>query len=143
VKSDAFADGRPIPADYTCQGTGDPPPLRWSGSMPGEKNIAVVVKDTDAPGGGFIHWIVVDLPGDATSLHIDDLPDGAQEAANSRGGTGWTPPCPPSGTHHYHFVVYALDGPTGLPDSASITDALAAIRGHYIGYGELVGTVAG
>ena len=32
---------------------------------------------------------------------------------------------------------------TGLPDSAATKDALAAIKGHYIGYGELVGTVAG
>ena len=45
----------------------------------------------------------------------------------------WTPPCPPSGTHHYHFTGYALDGPTGLPDSASIKDALAAIQGHVLG----------
>ena len=82
------------------------------------------------------------LPANATKLDIDNLPDGAQEAVNSDGGTGWTPPCPPSGTHHYHFTVYALDGPTGLPDSAPTKDALAAIKGHYIGYGELVGTVA-
>ena len=143
VKSDAFADGKPIPEQYTCKGDGDPPPLSWSGSVPGTKNFAVVVKDPDAPNGGFLHWIVVDLPGDANHLDIDDLPDGAQEAVNSDGGTGWTPPCPPSGTHHYHFTVYALDGPTGLPDSAPIKDALAGIQGHYIGYGELVGTVAG
>jgi len=143
VKSDAFADGKPIPTQYTCKGDGDPPPISWSGSIPGAKNLAVVVNDTDAPNGGFVHWIVVDLPGNATSLDVDDLPDRAQEAVNSDGGTGWTPPCPPSGTHHYHFTVYALDGPTGLPDSAATKDALAAIKGHYIGYGELVGTVAG
>jgi len=142
VKSDAFADGKPIPDQYTCKGDGDPPPLSWSGNVAKAKNLAVVVKDTDAPNGGFLHWIVVDLPANATSLNIDDLPDGAQEAVNSDGGTGWTPPCPPSGTHHYHFTVYALDGPTGLPDSASVPDALAAIKGHNIAYGEIVGTVA-
>jgi Raf kinase inhibitor-like YbhB/YbcL family protein len=143
VKSDAFGDGKAIPQQYTCEGDGDPPPLSWSGSISGTKNFAVVVKDTDAPNGGYLHWIVVDLPASANHLDIDDLPDGAQEALNSDGGTGWTPPCPPSGTHHYHFTVYALDGPTGLPDSAPVKDALAAIQGHYIGYGELVGTVAG
>jgi Raf kinase inhibitor-like YbhB/YbcL family protein len=142
VKSDAFADGKPIPERYTCKGDGDPPPVSWSGNVSGAKNLAVVVKDTDAQGGGFVHWIVLDLPANTTKLEIDNLPDGAQEAVNSDGGTGWTPPCPPSGTHHYHFTVYALDGPTGLPDSAPVEDALAAIKGHYIGYGELVGTVA-
>jgi Raf kinase inhibitor-like YbhB/YbcL family protein len=142
VKSDAFADGKPIPTQYTCKGDGDPPPLSWSGSVAGAKNLAVVVNDPDAPNGGFIHWVVIDLPANATKLDIDNLPEGAQEAVNSDGGTGWTPPCPPSGTHHYHFTVYALDGPTGLPDSASVQDAIAAIKGHYLAYGELVGTVA-
>jgi Raf kinase inhibitor-like YbhB/YbcL family protein len=141
VKSDAFADGKPIPERYTCKGDGDPPPLTWSGTVSGAKNLALVVNDPDAPNGGYVHWIVVDLPANATKLDIDNLPDGAQEAVNSDGGTGWTPPCPDSGTHHYHFTVYALDGPTGLPDSAPTADALAAIKGHYVGFGELVGTV--
>jgi len=141
VKSTAFADGKPIPEQFTCKGDGDPPPLTWSGTA-GAKAVAVVVKDTDAPNGGFVHWIVVDLPGNATALEIDNLPEGAQEALNSDGGTGWTPPCPPSGIHHYHFTVYALDGPTGVPDSGSIDDAMAGIKGHYTGYGEVVGTVA-
>jgi Raf kinase inhibitor-like YbhB/YbcL family protein len=143
VKSGAFADGKAIPEQYTCKGDGDPPPLSWSGAPAGTKNFALVVKDSDGPNGGFVHWIVVDLPATANTLDIDDLPDGAQEAVNSDGGTGWTPPCPPSGTHHYHFTVYALDGPTGVPDSASIDDAMAGIKGHYIAYGEVVGTVAG
>jgi Raf kinase inhibitor-like YbhB/YbcL family protein len=143
VTSAAFADGKPIPEQFTCKGDGDPPPLTWSGTASGAKNLAVVVNDPDAPNGGYVHWIVLDLPANATKLDIDNLPDGAQEAVNSDGGTGWTPPCPPNGTHHYHFTVYALDGPTGLPDSAPTADALAAIKGHYVGYGELVGTVAG
>jgi len=142
VKSDAFADGKPIPEQFTCKGDGDPPPLTWSGTVAGAKNLAVVVNDPDAPNGGYLHWIVLDLPASATKLSIDDLPEGAVEATNSDGGTGWTPPCPPSGTHHYHFTVYALDGPAGVPDGAPPQDAIAAIKGHYIAFGELIGTVA-
>ena len=35
---------------------------------------------------------------------------------NSAGSAAYAGPCPPSGTHHYRFTVYALSAPTGLPD---------------------------
>ena len=142
MSSTAFADGRPIPANYTCSGADTPPPLRWSGMPGGARSIALTVIDPDAPGKPFVHWILFNLP-PSTS----ELPEGAQPPAgsvqghNDFGGTGYRGPCPPSGpAHHYHFKVYALD--TELSSRAGESEAAIqdAVRGHVLASGELVGT---
>jgi Raf kinase inhibitor-like YbhB/YbcL family protein len=141
VTSNAFAAGAPIPAAFTCRGGGQAPALAWTGDARGATAFAVYVDDPDAPGGGFVHWVVLDLPGTATRLDPQP-PAGTRQGRNSAGGVGWTPPCPPSGTHHYRFTVYALKTPTGLPDGAPATDALAAIQARAAARGQLVGTVS-
>lgn len=141
VTSAAFTDGATIPAEDTCAGAGRMPPLAWSGDLRGASAIAVVVDDPDAPSGTFVHLVVVDLPATATTLG-DALPAGAHYARNSAGRPGWTPPCPPSGTHHYRFTVYGLRSPTGLADGAAAADAEAAINARAVAQGRLVGLVS-
>ena len=140
VTSSAFAEGTTIPAEFTCTGGGRRPPLAWSGDLRGAKALAVVVDDPDAPRGTYYHWIVVDLPAGTTSLGTGPLP-GGREIKNSAGRPSWTPPCPPSGTHHYRFTVYGLTAPTGLTGGASPTDALSAIQRAAIVQGRLTGLV--
>jgi Raf kinase inhibitor-like YbhB/YbcL family protein len=141
VTSPAFAADAAIPARFTCAGSGRPPPLAWSGTG-GSAAQALVVDDPDAPRGTFVHWVVLDLPGSTTGLPEGGaLPAGATQARNSAGGTGWTPPCPPSGTHHYRFTVYVLRARAGLADGAPTADALAAIGRLATARGELVGLV--
>jgi hypothetical protein len=141
VTSSAFADGATIPDQYTCAGGGQSPPLTWSAPA-GAAAEALVVDDPDAPGGTFVHWVVVDLPGSADGLPAGGaVPAGATQARNSAGGTGWTPPCPPSGTHHYRFTVYALRAAAGLADGAGTDDALSAIGRLATGRGQLTGLV--
>jgi len=141
VTSTAFTDGKPIPASYTCQGEGKVPPLTWSGDLAGGKNVAIVVDDADSPDGGFVHWLVVDLPvKPPTALDPDKLPDGAHAAANSDGDASWSPPCPDLGTHHYRFTVYALDGPSGVSDGSDPGQALQLLAPHIKAYGQLTGT---
>lgn len=142
VTSTAFADGQPIPEKYTCDGQGALPPLRWSGDLAGGKALAIVVDDPDAPNGGYVHWIVLDLPASVTKVDPDKLPDNLKQAANSDGDDSWTPPCPPSGTHHYRFTVYSLDAPTGVEEGTDPAEALQAIGAHAKAYGQLTGTVA-
>jgi len=101
VTSTAFKNNAPIPRMYTCDGAGTTPPIKWTGIPAGTISVAVVVDDPDAPvPGGFVHWVVLDLP--PTDGTLPPVPGGAREAKK------WTPPCPPSGTHHYRFTVYAL-----------------------------------
>jgi hypothetical protein len=138
VTADAFVDGGRIPIGYTCRGDGRVPVLSWSGDLRHATAVAVVVDDPDAPGRTFVHRIVVDLPPQTSSLG-ERPPAGAHEARNSAGRGGWTPPCPPSGTHHYRFTVYGLSSPTGLPDGAATADALAAIEARAVARGQLIG----
>jgi Raf kinase inhibitor-like YbhB/YbcL family protein len=53
---------------------------------------------------------------------------------------GYGGPCPPTGSHHYHFTLSALDVPTlGLQAGATKADVEKAMQGHVIGTAETVG----
>src|SRR4051812_45137047 len=60
LTSPAFKDGAAIPAQYTCDGANQSPPLAWSGVPTGTASIALRVQDIDTP-QKFIHWIVYDI----------------------------------------------------------------------------------
>lgn len=144
VHSSAFADGGTLPARYTCDGAGDIPPLSWTHVPAKTRALAVIVDDPDAPGGTFTHWILLDIPAATRSVAQGDVSSAAHSGKNSSGSTGWTPPCPPSGdgAHHYRFTVYALGKSTGLPRSASVPRARAAIDRLAVARGRLVATYA-
>jgi Raf kinase inhibitor-like YbhB/YbcL family protein len=133
-------DGAEIPIIFTCTGSGQVPDIDWTGDGRGAAVFAVVVDDPDAPGGTFTHRVVVDLPSTSTHLGLTP-PPGAHEANNSAGKPGWTPPCPPSGTHHYRFTVYGLRKATGLADGTSLDAALKAITSGAVVQGRLTGLV--
>ena len=130
VSSTAFASGGEIPMDNTCEGPDQQPPLTWSGAPAPTKAYAVIVDDPDAPAKTWVHLVAM-----TTGASLD----GATYGTNDFGKAAWGGPCPPSGRHHYHFKVYALDAAVG---SAGITkDALLSqIHGHVLAQGELVGT---
>src|SRR2546421_765723 len=110
VRSSAFGPSEAIPSEFTCDGAGIVPPLRWSKPPRDTKSIAVLVEDRDAASGTFAHWIVTELSPVTTNLRGDAaIPHAAIAGKNDAGQAGWTPPCPPSGVHHYVFHVYALD----------------------------------
>lgn len=144
VTSPAFAEGRPIPATYTCRGKGVSPPLEWSGvDRDTVGSLALVVDDPDAPGGDYVHWIVMDLPTGRGALDEGDLPEGAREL-DASGGPGWSPPCPPSGTHHYRFTVYAFPADTAsmLAGDPSPTEVVGWLAHEAVAWGRLTGTVS-
>ena len=103
---------------------------------------ALVVDDPDAPAETFVHWVVLDIPPATRSIAAGSVPAGATQAMNSAGSAAYAGPCPPSGTHHYRFTVYALSAPTGLPDGAATEDAIAKIRSAAQAAGRLVGIFA-
>ena len=99
--------------------------------------------DPDAPlAGGFTHWVLFDIPPSTTSL-----PEAFQAGSVGVSGNsgfrraGYSGPCPPSGVHHYHFMLSALDVPTlELSAGATKADVEKAMQGHIVGQGEIVGT---
>ena len=142
VSSPAFREGHPIPERFTCDGDGQSPPLDWHGVPAGAAALALVVDDPDAPRRTFVHWVVLDLPVETAGLDADQVPSGAVQARNSAGHASYFGPCPPSGTHHYRFTVYALSKRTGLRDGARLDQALRAVEAAATAQGRLVGTYA-
>jgi Raf kinase inhibitor-like YbhB/YbcL family protein len=141
VTSPVFAEAATIPAAYTCSGAGQMPAIAWTGDLRGAAAIAVFVDDPDAPIGTFVHLVVLDLPATATGLGAT-LPAGAHYGLNGAGRPGWTPPFPPSGTHHYRFTVYGLSAPTGLGDGTTAAAARDAINAKAVVQGRLTGLVS-
>jgi Raf kinase inhibitor-like YbhB/YbcL family protein len=139
VTSTAFAEGDAVPRKFTCDGVNVSPPLAWSGVPSSAAAVALVVDDPDAPSGTFTHWVVLDLSASATGLEEAADPGGVQ-AKNSAGRASWYGPCPPGGTHHYRFTVYALSAATGLADGAGLDDALRAIEDRSVSWGRLTAT---
>jgi Raf kinase inhibitor-like YbhB/YbcL family protein len=141
ISSTAFGDGDAIPARFSCQGQDGSPALRWSGVPQGASSLVLLVDDPD--GRDWVHWTVLDLP-----ARDGELPEGVDpSAAHPRQGqndfhkVGYGGPCPPSGTHHYRFTLYALGQPLGLtghPDGAAVRRGLAAAR--IVGEARLTGT---
>jgi Raf kinase inhibitor-like YbhB/YbcL family protein len=140
VASPDLRAGGVIPRRFTCDGAGSRPRLAWSGVPPQAVEVAVLVGDPDAPGGTFVHWAVWALPKTARfAVSSGALPAGALEGANSAGGVGWTPPCPPKGAkpHHYIFGVYALRKRIDLPAGADPSRAVPTVRAAAIASGSL------
>lgn len=129
LTSAAFADGQPIPSKYSCHGDDVSPPLTWSGIPSEAKALALFVDDPD--GRDWVHWTVVDLPARDGELPEAVDPDASspQQGTNDFRKVGYGGPCPPSGTHHYRFTLYALAAPLGLPghpDGTAVRRALEA-----------------
>src|SRR5205085_2018592 len=83
-------------------------------------------------------WLVTGIAPQTRSLARGAaMPAGAMAAKNDKGNAGYAGPCPPSGRHHYHFHVYALDIKPGKAMSKQAF--LSAIDGHVLADGELVG----
>ncbi len=124
------------------------PPLAWHGEPAGTCTFALIVDDPDAPDPRapkqvYVHWVVYNLPAALHELadHASgSLPAGALEGVNDWKRIGWGGPCPPIGRHRYFHKVYALD--VKLPDLRHPTKAQleAAMKGHVLAHGELVGT---
>jgi hypothetical protein len=61
------------------------------------------------------------------------------QGANDFGKSGYRGPCPPPGTHRYSFKIFALDRELDLRSGAKRSQVDAAMKGHVIAQGELVG----
>jgi hypothetical protein len=140
LTSPAFADGGPIPTEYTCSGEGVVPDLAWSAPPPGTEGLALLVFDPDAGPDGFVHFLRWDIS-PAQRAVTGGLVVGGTPGMNGRGGEQWVAPCPPAGNlHHYQFTLFALDRAPQIAPTANVTQFLAGIRGRVIATGRLTGT---
>lgn len=141
LSSPAFDNGGVIPSIYTCRGAGDHPPLEIGGVPEKATSLALIVDDPDAvTRPEFVHWVVWNMTSDIREIG-DNLPAEAIEGENSIGDIGYFAPCPPSGTHHYQFKLYALDKKLELVETANKLELEKVMAGHIIDQTELVGLV--
>jgi Raf kinase inhibitor-like YbhB/YbcL family protein len=139
--SSAFRASGAIPARFTCAGADESPPLAWTGVPVGTKRLVLIVDDPDA--GHFTHWIAFSIAPASASLAegVGTATSSLVQGTNDFGRVGYGGPCPPSGTHHYVFTLYALAGPLGLdgnPRAAVVRAALG--RAEILGTATLIGT---
>ena len=141
LRSTAFEEGKPIPPKYTCDGENVSPPLLITGVPEAAKSLALVMDDPDAPRGTFDHWILWNMPPELTAIKEGVQPDGVP-GTNGYRETGYRGPCPPSGTHHYRFKLYAVDATLDLTKGASKPALEEAMKGHILAEAVLTGTYA-
>ena len=143
LTSASFHDGR-IPAVYTCDGADTSPQLAWTAPPSATKSFALLMADPDAPGNEFVHWVLYNLPANTRALpeglpKLAQLSDGSLQGMNDFPKIGYGGPCPPHGTHHYVFVVYAVDTRLNLPAETTKSRVEEALKGHVLDHGELIG----
>jgi len=144
ITSKAFSEGGMIPVKYTCDGEDVSPPLAISGVPEKTKSLALISDDPDAPGGTWVHWVLYNLPPGTRELP-EKLPtkqildNGARHGITDFGRFGYGGPCPPGGTHRYFFKVYALDVVLDLSGKITKKDLVAAMQGHILAEGQLMG----
>lgn len=152
LSSTGFSDGAAIPAKYATTavpgGMNASVPLAWAGAGPDVRSFALIFDDRAPAARGWIHWLVVDLPADTTSLAEGasgrSMPKGARELTNGFGRVGYDGPQPPPGTgsHEYVATVYALDVHSlDVGANATADDVRRAMQGHVLAEASYRGTM--
>jgi Raf kinase inhibitor-like YbhB/YbcL family protein len=130
------ATNRQFANTFGCHGDNVSPELHWENAPAGTQSFAVTIYDKDAPtGSGFWHWLIFNIPADATGLKSDAgniakglAPAGAIQSNSDYGVPGYGGPCPPPGLiHEYLITVFALKNKLTLDKNAT-----PAIVGFYL-----------
>ena len=145
ITSTAFKEGGYISRQYTGEGQDVSPPLSWTGTPAGTKSFALICDDPDAPAKTWVHWVIYNIPANATGLpeaipKKDALPDGSRQGVTDFGRVGYGGPMPPRGpAHRYFFKLYALDSVLNLSPGATKSELLRAMEGRVLAESQLIG----
>jgi hypothetical protein len=136
VSSPAFLNETIIPVQYTCDGINVSPPLNIDHIPEKAKCLAIIMDDPDAPLRTWVHWLVWNIP---VTHHLKENQIHGIQGLNDFRQVHYSGPCPPAGTHHYYFKVYALDALLDLPPASSKEALEKSMSDHIIAFGELTG----
>ena len=141
------------------------PPIMWEGVPAEAVTLALIMDSQELPDNEEqVHWVMWNMPPDTTELtenvpNTETLDNGAVQGTNGDGTIGYYGPCPPpivpitfdtagganlrhqaqQSIQQYTFRLYALDTTLDLAAGSTKADLIAAIEGHVIAAGELVG----
>lgn len=153
LQSKSFSDGNRIDKKHTCFGANQSPHIAWQNIPQNTKSIALIITDYDVPHPNFpftdvVHWLVVNIPPDRTSIdegfnhlsiHSDGILQGRKEMAGfPMGHFGYHGSCPKMGSHAYYLRVYALSEKLVLPQNMKISREwfYRQIRGRILAVGQ-------
>lgn len=139
IFSPVFEDNKNIPTKYTCDLTNTNPELIFSEIPVSARSLVLIMDDPDAPTGTFVHWVMIKIDPNTTSILESSVPTGAIQGKNSANTNKYIGPCPPSGTHRYFFKLYALDKMLDLSSSAGKSEVEVAMKDHIIEEAQLIG----
>lgn len=161
LSSSSFGDMTRIPTKYTCTATTPPPSgprnistgvspaLQWTNVPKGTVSFVLIMHDPDArvpkAPTDVTHWLVFNIPGDATQLPENVAPEaplanGGLQGTNITGKAAYQGPCaPPGSPHHYTFELLALDQKLDLPQGATREQIQDAAKGHVLGSAVYIG----
>lgn len=151
LTSPDFEDGGVIPNRFTqAVEMYISPKLEWTHVPANTASFVLLMHDPDVAidkkTGDVLHWLAFNIPGTATGLPENvpvnpTLPDGMVQAKNRAGANGYRGPGAPAAGpyHHYTLELFALDTKLSLGPDATREDVLAAMQGHILGKGVLVG----
>ena len=146
-----------IPPQHTCFEGNTSPPLSWNQMPAGTKSLALIAEDVDHHTGDWVHWVLYNIPAEATALpegistSTEVLPDGTTQGTNDNRNIGYNGPCPPPNItfgsehagieppHKYYFRLYALDADIGLAPGATKEELIGAMEGHILGQANTMG----
>ena len=151
ISSPAFSEGELIPFRYSAYGDGISPPLDWSGVPENAESLILMVEDPDAVSvRPYLHWVVWNIDPAVRTLP-ENLQPGPQEGAlativqgrNTRKKQGYFGPRPRGRKpHRYYFQLFALDTRLALDPKANRSAVVAALKGHVLAKGQLLGLFA-
>ncbi|HEX5008084.1 MAG TPA: YbhB/YbcL family Raf kinase inhibitor-like protein [Hyphomonadaceae bacterium] len=143
VSSPAFKAGGDIPFENTQYQGNKFPGLEWSKGPAATKSYAIIMQDTDGIRNNMpiLHWTMFNIPAGTTKLDagMSTPPAGSAYGPNIRAAAQpYMGPRTPAGPkHRYHFQVFALD--TTVDASKTYDEILAAMKGHVLASGEVIG----
>ena len=129
-------DGRLKP-EFTCDGDGLSPPLRWEPGPAGTREYALVLWH-EAPDRLKTYWVVHGIPAGVRAIPAGGG-DVGTTGLNDRGRPEYDPMCSRGpGVKTYHLTLYALSAKARLPPrGATREQLLAAIRTTTLAEGTL------
>ena len=156
VTSSAFDHHGTVPEEYSAYGDNKSIDLSWSNLPVGTVQLALICDDPEVVTIGmmetpFPHWVAYNIPASASGLPEGRATDavvsgvaGLDGMINGLNGTsrpGYFGPRPPVNghLHAYHFRVYAIDANLDLGEGLNKDELLAAIDGHVLATGMLMG----
>ena len=146
LTSTDFVDGGRLPVEFTCDGAGISPPLKWSGAPADTKSFVIIMDHIPGPprpgetdSGNHFYMTLFNIPATAQSI-AKSAPGVGTLGQNFLGrGVGYTPPCSQGpGDKKYTFTIYALSSDLTLNASdATLSKLVEAMNGKILAKSEL------